>query len=550
VVGVAAVFVAAGALVGVKLFSLRGSGDVLTKMAPADADAYVTVYLDPSLGQKVALRDLVNQFPAADGVSGLQERIDQSLDHALAPTGVRYTTDVKPWVGSQISLVVRFTGQTPHLAVLIASKDDGAATDALAKIEAKDRTRGPTRVEHHAGLRIVVCTCPDSTDVFGYTDHTAILGDDLALVEDVIDTGLGGQSLSSSASYQQAVAELPADRLVLGYANVGGLIRRFGSTLGAGAGLEGGGLFTGSAAGLGAYQGVGMALFAQPDGVGLDVNVAVDPTKLTADQRAAMEADDHLNTTLAWTPEQAYAVFAMGNVNTSSASYVDQVSKAEPEAAAMLRRAGVIGPDGLLSHLTGDLGVEASPGLGPIPDVAVLAATDDEAAARRSLDALARTATKGLASTFGSAGADIPPPTWHTFDDTVPGGTLSISWLSAPQLAAMGIEPAYATLDGMIIVGSSRHAIEAAVDAHGGKGDVTSSPDFRAALAHGNVNSPNLEYVDIGAVVEAIRNALPPEIRQGFEVDTEPNLQPLRTFIATSESVSDRTTVKLFLTIR
>jgi len=263
-----------------------------------------------------------------------------------------------------------------------------------------------------------------------------------------------------------------------------------------------------------------------------------------------MEAGDHLNTTLAWTPEQAYAVFAMANVDAGSMSFVDQLSKAEPDTAAMLRQAGVTGPDGLLSHLTGDLGVEASPGLGPIPDVAVLAATDDEDAARRSLDTLARTATDGLASAFGSAGADLPPPSWHTFDYQGSGGTVSISWLSAPQLFSMGIEPAYATVDGMVLVGSSRHAVEASVDAHGGKGDVTDSPDFRAALAHGNVNSPNLEYVDIGAVVEAIRNALPPEVRQGFQVDTEPNLQPLRTFIATSESGTDRTTVKLFLTIR
>src|SRR5437763_4657554 len=55
---------AGAAFAGTKLFSLRGSSDVLENMVPSDATGYVTTYLDPALGQKLALRDLVGKFPA------------------------------------------------------------------------------------------------------------------------------------------------------------------------------------------------------------------------------------------------------------------------------------------------------------------------------------------------------------------------------------------------------------------------------------------------------------------------------------------------------
>src|SRR4029077_14656007 len=128
-----------------------------------------------SLGQKVALRDLVNKFPAAEGVKGLQDKVDQALDQLVAQSGLRYATDVKPWIGSQVSVVIRFEGRTPHVVVLVASKDERAAQAALAKVEVNDRNRGPTRAETHGGVRVVICTCPDSKDVMAYMDGTAIL---------------------------------------------------------------------------------------------------------------------------------------------------------------------------------------------------------------------------------------------------------------------------------------------------------------------------------------------------------------------------------------
>src|SRR5438045_7616524 len=102
VIVVAALFVVGGAGVGLKLFALRGSGDVLEQMVPADSDGYATAYLDPSLSQKLHLRQILGKFPALGGSSGINHRVDQLLAQLLNGSGLDFERDVKPWLGSQM----------------------------------------------------------------------------------------------------------------------------------------------------------------------------------------------------------------------------------------------------------------------------------------------------------------------------------------------------------------------------------------------------------------------------------------------------------------
>src|SRR5207249_3177954 len=68
-------------------FALRGTGDVLTRMAPSDTLAYATVYLDPAAGQKLNLRNLADKFPGLADRAALDRRINGMLDQALSGWG-------------------------------------------------------------------------------------------------------------------------------------------------------------------------------------------------------------------------------------------------------------------------------------------------------------------------------------------------------------------------------------------------------------------------------------------------------------------------------
>src|SRR5207244_11202678 len=124
VIGLSVLIAVAGMAVAGAAFFLRGSSDTITAMVPDDASVYATVYLDPALGQKLALRSLFSKFPATDTTGELNERLDGFFDNGLQDTGLSFRTDVRPWVGSQVGLVVKVVSSTTDTAALVASTDD------------------------------------------------------------------------------------------------------------------------------------------------------------------------------------------------------------------------------------------------------------------------------------------------------------------------------------------------------------------------------------------------------------------------------------------
>jgi hypothetical protein len=80
------------------LYALRGTGDVLERVAPADTDAYVAVYLDPALEQKLNLRELLSKFPAAGDVGDLDAKLDEVMGTLFRSVGapISFSEDVRP----------------------------------------------------------------------------------------------------------------------------------------------------------------------------------------------------------------------------------------------------------------------------------------------------------------------------------------------------------------------------------------------------------------------------------------------------------------------
>ncbi|MGH8905734.1 MAG: hypothetical protein ACRD0K_04290 [Egibacteraceae bacterium] len=94
--------------------ALRGTGDVLVSLLPADIAGYATVCLDPAAGQKRALFSLVSRLQDVGPVQVEVEDPAASLDGVLADVGLT-SDDVMQAAGTQIAVAgwYRFVDSQP-----------------------------------------------------------------------------------------------------------------------------------------------------------------------------------------------------------------------------------------------------------------------------------------------------------------------------------------------------------------------------------------------------------------------------------------------------
>jgi hypothetical protein len=359
IAGAAVVVVAVGA-VAAAMFLLRGTGEVLTKMVPADSTVYATVYLDPALKQKMNIHELLAKFPATRTSSDLQSTIEKEVDRAFSGTGLTYKRDIQPWLGTQIGVVVRTSGGSPKVAVLVASRNDKGAEGALAKYR-----KGPTgsqdtwKDESHGGVTVSVGT--RFGEVYAYVGHAVVLGDDAALIDSIVDTSDGkAAALDASAAYTSALLPLPKERLGLVYVNAAALVGQLKRSL-ASSGVE----FGQSSAGLSqldAYKSVAMTVSAQPNGVAADINVTVDRSKLSPEQRQEVATPPPQNMVPAFAPANTFGLIAVTGFRQAAQSFLDQASASNPDFTSVADDLGLSGPDGVVAHLSGDMGAVFGPG--------------------------------------------------------------------------------------------------------------------------------------------------------------------------------------------
>jgi hypothetical protein len=526
--------IAAGAFVFV---ALKGTSDVIDQMVPANSTVYFTAYLDPAAKQKLNLRGLIKRFPAIATSEDLNRRIREALDQALEEDGLK-STDVLPWIGTQIAVVVRYEGDKELTAVLVATKDDVAAKAALAKIRKGPNGSADTWAEQgHGGTTVSVGSSQGQPEfAYAFVDHVAIVATDPAVINDVIDTSDGKTaSLTDSADFAKAVGLLPKERLGLLYVNLKPLIEKLKQEFISNATLDLTQLSS-SFGQLDAFTGMGAALSAQPNGVAFDLTLALDPSKLSEDQRAAQALPAHQNPVLAFTPADAYSVIAGTGFRETMKSALTEMAKDEsfPELDQEL------GLTKMVDHLTGDYGVVVSPGSDIfVADAALMVGTDDEAGMQGFLDKATTKAGNSLQNDFGG-----PQATWER---TSHNG-VTITHLAPSSASDFGFDPAYAVSGGMAILGSSVDEVMAILDAKAGGANVTTSANFAAALPGASANSGML-YVNIEGIVSAYRDTLSPEDQASFDADGAPNLAPLKAFTFVTTNSPDRVSIRFFLLV-
>ncbi len=520
-VGAAVVLGGGGALA---FFMMRGAPERLAGVVPAQADVFVTVYLDPSAGQKVNLLGLAKRFPDLGKGRDLSGRVDDLLDQGLADTGLTHD-DVRPWLGSELGLSVEFGDDgIPHPALLIATTDPDAAQAALEKLADQD-----LQVHEYDGVQISVTK--DGEGAFAIVDDVAVAASDETTVRRAIDAAHGTiPDISTSQVYLDTIDGLPEGKLAMAFANVAGLVDRFGSQTAASAAIGAGGLGQ-----LDVIEGVGASLSAETDGLALDVTTKYDAAKLSQAQRDLVTAADHENTTLALVPDDAFAVSAQEHMDTILKMALDQIEQQVPGAADPIDQAGV---HELLTAMTGDIALEVGPGSDAAVSGALIVGTDDPEQMGTFLEGVAGFATQAMAQS-----GEAPPLATERYQG------VEIRYLDDPALAQLGFAPAYAVMEGTGVLATSPQEIHQLIDTNASGQDVRTAPAYSSATA----TVPTAEsvfFLDVQAIASTIRENLPPQEQAVYDRDVAPNLAPITAFVVGSESDEQHQRIRMFLQIR
>ena len=543
VAGIVAFALLLGGGAAAAFLKMRGSGEQLFAKVPASSDVVLSIYLNPSAGQKANLFLLASRFPALGSEQELTGRLGDVLDRALTAAGLHHTDFA--WVGDQVAFVLDVppsigVDATPSYALLIDVKNEDDAKAGLQRIRDAVPERpsaGPWVDSTVDGVGVT----SNHSEAYAVFDGTAVVASSLDEMSTIVSTAHGDQpALEGSSQLQAATAGLPEGKLALLYVNPKDLLGLLHQMPGFDASAGTSRLST-----LNAISGLAVTLSVQPDGVALDEQEIYDPAKLTPEQKSQMDQASHPNPLLAAIPSDALALISAEHLDGSLNSIADQMERTSPQAAKMLRKLGLTGDGGLLSTIDGDMAIEASPGSsGADPGAAVVLGTDDPAATQHAFDRLA----KGLSSLSESdyfGGATSPAligSSSRWISHTYRGVRISSFQMSgAPDLS-------YALVDGKGVIGSSAAQVERVIDTAQGGQNISSSTAYKSAIA-AVPSSSSAVWVNIQGIVAFVRDAMPPDARATFDRDTLPNLAPLKAFVVGSDGNSGRTHTRFFLKI-
>jgi hypothetical protein len=525
-------------------FLMRGAGEELLQLVPASSEVVVTAYLDPSAGQKANLMALAHRFPALGDDQRIRQEVDDVLDAALEGSGLSHE-DVRPWLGSEVAIVVDFgaNNDVPTVSFLVATKDDDAAREALEK--ALQGSLGNEETSEYRGVAMHIFGSGPSSVGYVIVDHVVVLSDQSIGLTRVVDVSEGStQAIADDPAFLDTISSLPEGKLGLAYVNPTEIVNRAFSAGGLGAASTAPGLDM-----LRAIRGVGATLSAHPDGLAFDVAVRLDASKLDPATRRQLDQPVHENGVLGFVPADAYVVATQQGLDETLKQTVDQLL-ITPEGERIRQRIGV---DDTLAALTGDLAFEVGPGSGPLPaGGAILIGVRDASAVQRTLDGLADLvlAAQRRAVAIDPAFGDLsgrerhdvlkafPKATWRT--STYHGTT--IWYLDDAGLSSTGFVPAYAVVEGAAIVGSSPTEIRKVIDTEAGsEPNISASSSYRRAVTRVPDGRGTL-YLDVAAMVSRFGSQLPPDIAS--------NIEPFKTVVQGTSSSSSLSTYRLFIEIR
>jgi len=270
-----------------------------------------------------------------------------------------------------------------------------------------------------------------------------------------------------------------------------------------------------------------------------------DDAKLSDVQRKTLSAADHPNQLIDLIPADALGMYAVEHLDAAIADQVGRISASDPQADEELKRLGLTGAGGLLSHLTGDVAAAASPEQGTIPVGGVLMfGTNDPAATAAWMDdtlkKLPLGSTSAPCASTGACRITNETVRWATEDH----GGVSVTFASSGAMLPV----AYAMIGDVAVVGSSRAQVEHVIDVQAGGGAISADPRFISATARVPTDDGVL-YLDVPSIIAVVRGQFPPAEAASFDNEIGPSLKPIEAVVAGTKNEPDLQRTRLFIRI-
>jgi uncharacterized protein DUF3352 len=174
-----------------------------------------------------------HHFNVNDALS--QDSVARPMKQAI---GLDWKSDIQPWVGRMVSVAAfpsltgdaaggKMGGMPLALAVILQSRDDGAATRALDKALA---ARQPNNYAHGSYGNFTQRTAPGDAATFEIGSGLVIYSNTLSGAHMVVDRANGqGANLAGNSDFIHATAALPSDRYGTFYVGVSALTDPLGT---------------------------------------------------------------------------------------------------------------------------------------------------------------------------------------------------------------------------------------------------------------------------------------------------------------------------------
>lgn len=202
---------------------------------PKSAPIMVSMLVNPD-----RLEDLAQVVASSKERRKTKDEINQLKTSILANTGIDYEQDVKPWIGDEITAAITTTdrdrdpsnGQQPGYVLAVSTKDAQKSRDFVELLFAKKAIAGANLViEEFNGIRLLSNSPrlqPENLSTKSEGGFSgAVVGDDFVLFanhpqvlkEAINNVQAPDLNLTTSSQYQQALTQLPGQKVGLAFLN-------------------------------------------------------------------------------------------------------------------------------------------------------------------------------------------------------------------------------------------------------------------------------------------------------------------------------------------
>ena len=469
VVAATALLAGMGAVVVVTYLLVFSTGsDRVARAVPANTAMYVNVFLQPSSAQQTSLASLLGKLPGFADTSILDTKIDQLAQRLLAPSGIDYRADLRPWLGDElaVALSAKSPSTTPQMLLLVAVKDADAARAALPQLW---KGSGLSFTAHpYRGIDVMV----SDTASYALLPDLLVIGQSEARVHAALDADANAApSLADSADFSAATRRVPADHLASAYVDLRAVPQAATAVQASG------------------YSTAAVALVAEATGLHAVGEARFDAGQASEAARAAFARASVPSDLASWMPPDTRAETSFFGLEQSFTAVSDEL-KADPslsesaDALQQLRTLAALGlginvDRDLLPLLDGEAAVAMGGSSGHL-QLELLLKPSDPAGAAVSIGR--------MQEALVSHGATV----------TTQAGTTPVTVIDVPQVGSL----AYAIVDGVVLISPDAGSIGAAVEAHRSGASLATVDRYRAAFTLAGTRGGTELWLDIGGLLD------------------------------------------------